>query len=268
MGADSPTSSKTGQVERASAWIYTGLWAVLTRLFLVPREPPHMPAGAHEIIGSFRPSPGYLRYVKLYFWIGLSVIDIALTLLLIGLMVSVPFVGALLALPILIIIVLPDILAYIAIHLRYDTTWYVLTDRSMRLRRGVLVLTEVTITYENVQNVAVQQGPVQRYFGIADLVVHTAGGGGGGPGGKHGGGLAGGHEGRIEGVDNAHAIRDMIMARAKASRSAGLGDEHAANAEASVAPSRLVASNWTPAHISSLRMIRDLLPVSPERASP
>ena len=36
---------------------------------------------------------------------------------------------------------------------------------------------ETTISFENVQNVEVRQGPLQRYFGIADVVVQTAGGG-------------------------------------------------------------------------------------------
>jgi membrane protein YdbS with pleckstrin-like domain len=256
-------AGKPDTIERASAWIYSGLWGVLTRLFLVPREPPSMPAGAHEIIGSFRPSPGYLRYVKMFFWIGLVAIDLVLTLIWIAIAVAAPLAGAILAIPALIIIVLPDILAYIAIHLRYDTTWYVLTDRSMRLRRGVLLLNETTITYENVQNVTVEQGPIQRVFGIADLVVQTAGGGGG-AGGPHGGGGGGGgfgHLGRIVGVDNAHHIRDLIMTKVRASRSAGLGDEHHHHAD-SPNDSR-PASAWTPAHLAALRQIRDALATAP-----
>ena len=71
--------------------------------------------------------------------------------------------------------VLPDILAYIAIHLRYDTMWYVMTDRSLRCRRGIWVIFEHTITFENVQNVHVRRGPVQYFFGISTVVVETAG---------------------------------------------------------------------------------------------
>ena len=75
------------------------------------------------------------------------------------------------------ILVAPDVIAYVAIHLRYDTTWYVLTDRSLRIRRGIWIIHETTISFENVQNVEVRQGPLQRYFGIADVIVQTAGGG-------------------------------------------------------------------------------------------
>lgn len=67
-------------------------------------------------------------------------------------------------------IILPDVVAYVAIHLRFDTTWYVMTERSLRIRRGIWVLHETTITFENVQNVVVNQGPVQRFFGIANVV--------------------------------------------------------------------------------------------------
>ena len=85
--------------------------------------------------------------------------------------------GVVLALPFLALMFLPDIFAYVGIHLRYDTTWYVLTDRSLRIRRGIMTIHETTISFENVQNVEVTQGPLQRYFGIADVLVTTAGGG-------------------------------------------------------------------------------------------
>jgi membrane protein YdbS with pleckstrin-like domain len=77
----------------------------------------------------------------------------------------------------LVVIVLPDIIAYVAIHLRYDTTWYVLSSRSLRIRRGVWVIHETTLTFENIQNVSVDSGPLEQWFGIANVMVDTAGGG-------------------------------------------------------------------------------------------
>jgi membrane protein YdbS with pleckstrin-like domain len=73
--------------------------------------------------------------------------------------------------------VVPDIVAYIAIHLRYDTTWYVLSRRSLRIRGGIWVIHEATITFENIQNVTVESGPIERWFGISNVIVDTAGGG-------------------------------------------------------------------------------------------
>jgi membrane protein YdbS with pleckstrin-like domain len=236
-------------VERASRWMYRGLWAVLVRWFNVPDHPPTLPAGPGETLESFRPAEGFLRYLKFLFWIGLSVIDVGLVLGWLVLTIALPLVGALLALPVFVVAVVPDIFAYIAIHLRYDSTWYVMTSRSLRIRRGIWLIHETTITFENVQNVEIKQGPVQRYFGIADVHVDTAGGGGE-KAGKHGSLASAGHRGLVEGVGEPERIRDLILARLRKSKKAGLGDEPAADHHASA---------WTDEHVAALREIRDLV---------
>ena len=129
-------------------------------------------------VESFRPAEGFLKYLKLQFWIVLFLVDVAILGAWLALLIAVPVAGIVLAVPAFAIAVVPDIVAYVAIHLRYDTTWYVVSDRSMRIRRGIWIIQETTITFENVQNVAVSQGPLQRWFGIANLFVETAGGGG------------------------------------------------------------------------------------------
>jgi PH (Pleckstrin Homology) domain-containing protein len=145
--------------------------------------------------------------------------------------------------------VLPDLVAYLAIHLRYDTTWYVMTERSLRIRRGIWIIHETTITFENVQNVTVNQGPIQRFFGIADVLVETAGGGSQHAE-AHGGPTMAGHRGLVEGVSNAPEIRDLLMQHLRRSRFAGLGDElvHV--------PARPAAPAWTAEHLAALREIR------------
>ena len=130
--------------------------------------------GVHE---SFRPAPGFLRYLKLFFWLIYLLIIAGLTILGISITFQNFWVGMILLLALFIIMILTGIIAYLAIHLRYDTTWYVMTDRSLRIRRGTWIIHETTNTFENIQNVNVSQGPVQRYFGISDVVVKTAGGG-------------------------------------------------------------------------------------------
>jgi membrane protein YdbS with pleckstrin-like domain len=158
-------------------------------------------------------------------------------------------VGAILALPALAIAILPDVLAYIAIHLRYDTTWYVVTDRSLRIRRGIWIIHETTITFENVQNVSVSQGPIQRWFGIANVLVETAGGGSQTQQRHEHGMSSASHQGLIEGIEDATRIRDLLLSRMRRSRSAGLGDDMLATTSA--------RSNWTDAHTAVLREIRD-----------
>ncbi len=237
-------------VLRASQWCYRGIWGAVTRWLLVPDEPPHL-AGADDLsITYFRPAAGYLRYLKFYFWIGLVAIDVALTIGWIAIFVAAPIVGVLITPLALAIIILPDVVAYIAIHLRYDSTWYVLSDRTMRIRRGIWSIHETTITYENIQNVSVHQGPVQRYFGVANVMVETAGGGSGS---KGEGSQSLGHTGLLEGVDNAEEIRAMILEKWKTAKSAGLGDDliH-------VARSTAAASTWKPEHVAVLQQIRQL----------
>jgi membrane protein YdbS with pleckstrin-like domain len=239
-----------GRVEAASAWIYRGVWRVLVDWFRVPHEAPTLPAFAGETVASFRPSEGFLRYMKFFFWIVLAIIDIALITLWIAILIASPIIGVIVALPFWAVIIIPDVVAYVAIHLRYDTTWYALSERSMRIRRGVWIIHETTITYENVQNLKIDEGPLQRYFGIANVVVQTAGGGGGGPHGQGQAG-AGGHHGLIEGVSNAREIRDLILAQLRRSTS-GLGDDAQAPAP-TTAPQPLSKS-----HLALLREIRDL----------
>lgn len=210
-------------VRRASEWCYKGVWATMTRGFRVPEKPPIVVGGDDAHVNAFRPSEGYLRYLKLFFWIGLVIIDIGLISSWIALLVAFPVVGIVTAPVWWFVIIVPDVIAYIAIHLRYDSTWYVLSDRSMCIRRGIWIIHETTITYENIQNVSIRQGPVQRHFGIACVFVETAGGGAAVKG-SEGSGMIG-HHGLLEGIDNAEKVRDLIMEKWRQSRSAGIGDE-------------------------------------------
>lgn len=236
-------------VERASRWIYHGVWAVLVRWFCVPDRPPALPALAGETCESFQPAEGFLRYLKLKFWVGLTAFDGLILVAWLLTTAASPLAGAIAALPALTVAVLPDIVAYLAIHLRYDTTWYVMSDRSLRIRRGIWTIHETTITFENVQNVEVHQGPLQRWFGIADVLVTTAGGGAEKAAEGKGGATATAHHGLIEGISHAAQIRDLILSRLRRSRTAGLGDEGHAHA---------TALRWTDEHLTLLRDIRDL----------
>jgi membrane protein YdbS with pleckstrin-like domain len=207
-----------------------------------------LPALAGESIQSFRPAQGFLQYLKFQFWIALIVVDVLLVIGWLVLGVASPLAGVLITPLALFLIIAPDVVAYLAIHLRFDTTWYVLSDRSLRIRRGIWIIHETTITFENVQNVTISQGPLQRWFGIADVVVETAGGSGGR--GEQHAGMAAGHQGMVEGLANAPQIRDLILSRLGHSRSAGLGDDHA-----TARPSAGIF--WSPAHLACLREIRD-----------
>jgi uncharacterized membrane protein YdbT with pleckstrin-like domain len=245
--------SESGLVHNACEWCYGGVWGILTDYFCLPKGPPSLPSMEGEQVEYMRPSLSFLNYRKFFFWFGLFAIDIVLCVLW-GLFTYWWPIGGIVTAPIwLFVIVAPDIVAYVAIHLRYDTTWYVLTDRSMRIRRGIWNIEETTITFENIQNVHIAQGPVQRWFGFANLMVMTAGGGGGG---QHGAAI-GAHVGLMEGLDNAADLRERILARSQSS--AGLGDEQ--KVEPEFRTSALMASRSrleSPEHVQLLKEIQEL----------
>ena len=129
-----------------------------------------------------------------------------------------------------------------------DTLWGHVTRSVGQVPTVPPSIRETTITFENIQNVTVNQGPLQRLFSIADVVVETAGGGGGAAG-PHGAAATSPHQGLIEGMAEAHAIRDLLTAKMRASKSAGLGDE--------ATPARRTVGGWTPEHLAALREVRE-----------
>lgn len=111
-------------------------------------------------------------------------------------------------------------LTYAIRRLDFEMRWYVVTDRSLRIRTGVWSVQESTMSFANLQQVEVSQGPLQRLLGLADVKVQSAGGSDN-PHGKPQDDL---HTGHFHGVDNAHEIRDLIQDRLRRFRESGLGD--------------------------------------------
>ena len=201
--------------------MYTLLKGLVLALFKAPMEPPPAPAGAHGSVEVFRASPRFLTYRML----GLMIAAGILTLVAVGFVIgglageSGLFVGAALA-----VVIGGGVLAlaYFLIHLDYDLRYYIFTDRSLRVREGAWTVREKTLTYANVQNLHVRQGPLQRLFGIRDLRVDTAGGGGTTGDGKT---MGKGHNVTVAGVENARELRDRVLAHMRsAGKGSGLGD--------------------------------------------
>lgn len=117
------------------------------------------------------------------------------------------------------------VLGWMIVRLDYDLRWYMLSDRAIRIREGIITIREKTIALANIQNIAVKQGPLQRFLGIADVEVKTAGGGGSsGEGGKKGHVAEPLHVAYFRGVDNAGQIRDLLREGVRRQKDAGLGD--------------------------------------------
>jgi len=202
----------------------------LLRVLRVPPEP--KPPEGGRVIRVFRAAPNYLR-MKLVLW-GLKQL-VALA----GLVAGLVFVNTVLsqvsnpwarfgitAAEVLawtfFLAQLPFSLA--VLWLDFDMRWYILSDRSLRIREGILSVREKTLTFANIQQISLRQNPLQRLLGIHDVQVSTAGGGGGG--GKHGGESMSEsmHEAYFRGVDNAEEIRNAVKERVRMHRDAGLGD--------------------------------------------
>lgn len=250
-----PKSTRRGPVETCSAWIYEGVWGILADLLRTPRVAPTLPTQPGEELIALKPSKAWRRYLKFWFWIGLTVIDVVILGAWLLICYFKPVLGAILAIPAWIIAFVPDIFAYVAIHLRYDTTWYVFSPRSIRLRNGIWVIRETTFTFENVQNVEITQGPVERIFGFANLKIETAGGGVVHT--QHGAHPDGSNVAFLFGLENAHEIRKNVMDRVASSRTTGIGDESARHVASSAAPSP--ASPMSQEHLIELRAMRDRL---------
>lgn len=139
-------------------------------------------------------------------------------------------------LPLLKFLELVGILAYLAqipftyalVRLDFELRWYMVTDRSLRIRAGIATMRESTMSFANVQQVVVTQGPLERLLGIADVRVQSAGGGSESPEKGAGDSL---HTGVFHGVENASEIRDLILDRLRRYRESGLGDpdDHASS---------------------------------------
>ncbi|AKJ00806.1 Hypothetical protein AA314_02432 [Archangium gephyra] len=197
----------------------------------VPPEP-KPPEGASGPVRVFRAAPAYYRYRQVRWGLGQLGGAVGLvagylmmpfwlrSLRLPFLLEYVPLIEALACVGFL----LQLSVSYTVLQLDYELRWYLVSDRSLRIREGVLSTREQTMTFANVQHVGIRQGPLQRLLGIADLEVWTAGGGeakGEAHEHSHDGGL---HVGYLRGVDNAAELRAGILAHLRQSRDSGLGD--------------------------------------------
>ncbi|MDQ5978105.1 MAG: hypothetical protein QG602_1077 [Verrucomicrobiota bacterium] len=125
----------------------------------------------------------------------------------------------------LIVYVLQLPVTFLLARMDYDLRWYMVTDRSLRIRHGIWKVNESTMSFANIQQVEVSQGPLQRLLGLSDVKVQSAGGGSGGSdshGNPHGGEDM--HLGLFHSVTNANEIRDLILERLRRFRESGLGD--------------------------------------------
>jgi len=77
------------------------------------------------------------------------------------------------------------------------------------------------MTFANIQGIRVNANPIERWLGLANVEVRSAGRGGSDAHGRP----SSAHVGKFEGVDNAEVIRDLIVERLRIYRDSGLGEK-------------------------------------------
>jgi uncharacterized membrane protein YdbT with pleckstrin-like domain len=240
------------------------------RVLRIPGDP-EPPPGDETRTQRFRAAPNYYKYLLAVWGLKTAALFVVLLMMEIGPLVAV--FGTSLHekhLPSALILGLPQIIILVfligrlfsgfLVRLDFEKRWYLVTDRSLRLREGILNLREMTITFANIQNISISQGPIQRVLGIADLRVDTAGGSTSARR-EHKGKPQSLHTAFFRGVDNANAIRELIQNRLRELKDSGLGDhEEAAGAThppmaSPVSGEMLAALREVAAEASALRAV-------------
>lgn len=92
---------------------------------------------------------------------------------------------------------------------RYISLRYSFDEQGIHMRWGIIFRREVNLTYARIQDIHVRSGVMQRWLGLADLMVQTASG-------------SIGPEMTIEGFREYHAIRDYLYTRMRGLRSSSV----------------------------------------------
>ena len=185
-------------------------------LLKIEFTPPHLPEGS-SLVRALKPSDRWLgyRYLQTLFgflnqFIGVGVVSVPLILKYRGLGVALALV--ILALQLVIIG-----FALVVTRVDFELRHYLVGDRSLRVARGAWKREEVTLSYANVQNLEVTQGPLERLFGFQSLSISTAGA-------DAQPGQDTSHVVTLVGLENADELRALILGMLSKQKDTGLGE--------------------------------------------
>jgi len=140
---------------------------------------PAPPEGAPGSLLLFRAGRHYRRW-RLLCWVGAQVALLLLVLL--------PLLALL-----LVLFPLQALFTFFAQRLDYRLRWYIVTDRSLRIRAGLWSVVETTMTFANLQDLRITAGgSVSKEPGARPS-----------------------HLARFSNIDNAEALRDLLLERLK-----------------------------------------------------
>ena len=241
--------------------MYSSFRQICERVLCIPHDPAP-PPGDEASARVFRAAPAFFKYLLVLWALGagfvlvfgvgfLGTLNFALTMDKHVPTAARVIVGGLSAC-VFLFMVTYLLFSLAVLRLNYEKRWYVVTDRSLRVREGVMTVREMTVTFANIQNVAVMQGPIQRALGLADLQVETAGGGSAHANQKQLGPNL--HVAWFRGIANAEEVKTLIQDRLRMLKDAGLGDRDDHAPPAAAAPAFLDALRAVHAEARALRV--------------
>ena len=189
------------------------LFLPLLKLDLAPA---HLPEGS-SLVRSLRPSEQWLAYRYLQTLFGFLNQFVGVGIGVIALVAKYRGWGFLIALGLFAVEGFVIGLALVTTRVDFELRHYLVGDRSLRVAQGAWKREEVTLSYANVQNIEVNQGPLERFFGFKSLTISTAGADAT-PGSENS------HLVTMVGLQDADELRALILGMLKQQRDSGLGE--------------------------------------------
>jgi uncharacterized membrane protein YdbT with pleckstrin-like domain len=90
-------------------------------------------------------------------------------------------------------------IVFLPLFFKYETLRYTFDDEGVAMSWGLLFRKEIYLTYRRIQDIHVTRNLFQRWFGLADVAVQTAGGSG--------------VEMTIEGIREYDRLRDFLYSK-------------------------------------------------------
>jgi len=90
-------------------------------------------------------------------------------------------------------------------YFRFHTMRYRFDDEGIHMKWGIIFRNEIMLNYSRIQDIHLQSNIVERWLGLARIVVQTASGGSN-------------QEMTLEGIPNHEAMRDFLYSRMRGAR--------------------------------------------------
>lgn len=178
--------------------------------------PPHLPEGS-SLVRSLKPADKWLAYRYLQTLFGFLNQFIGTGVGVVVLVAKVGKWGLVLAALVFALQCFVIGLALVTTRVDFELRHYLVGDRSLRVAQGAWKREEVTLSYANVQNLEVTQGPLERLFGFKSLIISTAGA-------DTTPGAENSHLVTLVGLEQADELRALILGMLRQQRDSGLGE--------------------------------------------